>query len=100
MIKSYALDNGIPYGLADWLLPLLNLTSVLGRTIPNWLADRYGLFEVNRIQSLNSTHLMDLTLTELCPQKLYIPCALLSGVMQFAIGGATSSGGLVVVSVL
>ncbi|KAK6199094.1 mannose-1-phosphate guanyltransferase [Pestalotiopsis sp. IQ-011] len=75
-IQSFALDHGIPSGLADWLLPLLNLTSVLGRTIPNWLADRYGLFE------------------------LYIPCTLLAGVIQFALGGATNSGGVVVLAIL
>lgn len=45
-IQSFALDHGISPGLADWLLPILNLTSILGRTIPNWLADRYGLFQV------------------------------------------------------
>ncbi|ETS76547.1 hypothetical protein PFICI_11934 [Pestalotiopsis fici W106-1] len=75
-IQSFALDHGIPSGLADWLLPLLNLTSVLGRTIPNWLADRYGLFE------------------------MYIPCTLLAGVIQFALGGATNSGSVVVLAIL
>lgn len=30
----------------------MNLTGVLGRTIPNWLADRYGTLEVSCIRIL------------------------------------------------
>ncbi|PVH94306.1 MFS general substrate transporter [Periconia macrospinosa] len=71
-IQSFALHNAIGPGLASWLLSIINLSSVLGRTIPNWLADRYGTLE------------------------LYVPCTAAAGVLLFCLGVATNPAGIVV----
>lgn len=47
VIQSFALEHGTSPDIADWLLSIMNLSGVLGRTIPNWLADRYGTLEVS-----------------------------------------------------
>ncbi|KAF9050882.1 MFS general substrate transporter [Hymenopellis radicata] len=39
-------QNSIPDNLTNYLVAIINLTSTLGRTIPNGLADRYGVFPV------------------------------------------------------
>lgn len=46
-VQSFAKEHpNIPGGLTSYLLAIINLSSVLGRTIPNALADRFGLFYV------------------------------------------------------
>ncbi|KAK8000579.1 MFS general substrate transporter [Apiospora arundinis] len=75
-IQSFALEHGISPGIADWLLSIMNLSGVLGRTIPNWMADRYGTLE------------------------LYVPCTAAAGGLVIALGAATSPGSIVVVSIL
>jgi nitrate/nitrite transporter NarK len=45
-IQLFAESHGISEGLSAWLLAIINLSSTFGRIIPNWLADRYGVFEV------------------------------------------------------
>ncbi|KAM0812785.1 putative Major facilitator superfamily (MFS) profile domain-containing protein [Seiridium cardinale] len=75
-IQTFALEHDIPPGLADWLLSIMNLSGVLGRTIPNWLADHYGLLE------------------------FYVPCTAVAGALIFALGAATSTGSIIVVSIL
>lgn len=39
-------QDDISENLTKYLLAIINLTSTLGRTIPNFLADRYGVFPV------------------------------------------------------
>lgn len=75
-VQSFALEHGISSGLAAWLLSIINLSSVFGRTIPNWLADRFGTLE------------------------LYVPCTAAAGALVFALGAATNPGGIVIVCIL
>jgi len=46
MIQLFADANGISPELSSWLLAILNISSTFGRILPNWLADRFGVFEV------------------------------------------------------
>ncbi|KAF2135753.1 uncharacterized protein K452DRAFT_292977 [Aplosporella prunicola CBS 121167] len=75
-IQSFALEHGISPGLAAWLLSIINLSSVFGRTIPNWLADHYGTLE------------------------LYVPCTAAASAVVFALGAATNPAGIIIVSIL
>ncbi|KAH8693158.1 major facilitator superfamily domain-containing protein [Talaromyces proteolyticus] len=75
-IQSFALEHGISPGLASWLLSIINLSGVLGRTIPNWMADHFGTLE------------------------LYVPCTAAGGALIFALGGATNPGSIIVVCIL
>lgn len=38
-IQSYALDLGVSTSMAFYLLSIMNASSLLGRLLPNWLAD-------------------------------------------------------------
>ncbi|QRV93586.1 major facilitator superfamily transporter [Ceratobasidium sp. AG-Ba] len=57
-------------------LTILNAASILGRTLPNFISDRIGVFNV------------------------MIPCSTIGGVLVFAMFGVKSSGALVVFAVL
>ncbi|KAK8104506.1 uncharacterized protein PG998_011539 [Apiospora kogelbergensis] len=76
VIQSFALEHGTSPDIADWLLSIMNLSGVLGRTIPNWLADRYGTLEV------------------------YIPCTAVAGGLVIALGACISPGSIIVFSLL
>ncbi len=46
-VELFAQEHGnIPSALTSYLVAIINLSSTLGRTIPNWLADRYGVLPV------------------------------------------------------
>jgi len=45
-IQLFASSHGIPDNLAIWSLSIMNLCGVAGRIIPNWVADRVGVFKV------------------------------------------------------
>lgn len=73
--QVYALTNNITNpDLAFYLLPIMNSTSIFGRIIPNFLADKLGGFNV------------------------VIPCTLVSGILCFCFIRATSSAGLIVLT--
>jgi len=57
-------------------LAILNAASIFGRTIPNFIADKFG------------------------PFNLLIPCSAITGVLIFAMFGIKSSGALIVFSIL
>ena len=42
----FAESQGIDAGLVKWTLSIVNLSGILGRTLPNWLADRVGVLPV------------------------------------------------------
>ncbi|QRV97743.1 major facilitator superfamily transporter [Ceratobasidium sp. AG-Ba] len=74
--QLFAIVHGLDKNLAFYSLAILNAASVLGRTIPNFIADKHG------------------------PFNLLIPCSAISGVLIFAMFGIKSSGALIVFSIL
>ncbi|KAI0045840.1 MFS general substrate transporter [Auriscalpium vulgare] len=75
-IQLFARRHGIDHTLAFYGLAVMNAASVLGRVVPNWLADRWGRLEV------------------------LAPCATLGGLVGFAMLGCTSPAGLVLFAIL
>ncbi|TQV93086.1 monocarboxylate permease mch4 [Cordyceps javanica] len=76
-ISLYATEvAGMDQNLADYLLPILNAGSFLGRLIPNWMAGRYGLINVQIIFGL------------------------VSGALAFALLGIKTPGGVVAFTVI
>ncbi|KAG8727385.1 hypothetical protein FRC12_022543 [Ceratobasidium sp. 428] len=75
-LQLFAINHGLDHNLAFYSLAILNAASIFGRTIPNFVADKYG------------------------PFNLLIPCATISGVLIFAMLGVKSSGALVAFGLL
>ncbi|KAJ6783384.1 hypothetical protein PWT90_05844 [Aphanocladium album] len=76
-IALYATEvAGTDPALADYLLPILNAGSFFGRLIPNWLAGRYGLMNVQ------------------------IVFGIISATLSFALLGIKSSGGVIAFAVV
>ncbi|KAL2787362.1 monocarboxylate permease-like protein, mch4 [Aspergillus keveii] len=76
-ISLYATEvAGTDQSLADYLLAILNAGSFLGRLIPNWLAGRYGLMNVQIIFGV------------------------ISGALAFALLGIKTTGGVVAFAVV
>jgi MFS family permease len=75
-ISTYATALGINPELAFYFLPILNAGSVVGRLLPNFLADKTG------------------------PINMFLPCTLFTGVMAFAWMGIFNEGGLFVFALL
>ncbi|OJJ49156.1 hypothetical protein ASPZODRAFT_59824 [Penicilliopsis zonata CBS 506.65] len=48
-VITQAEEYGMSARLASYLIPILNASSVFGRTIPGWLADRFGRYNVMTI---------------------------------------------------
>lgn len=72
-IQSFALNGGLAGGdLALNLLAILNAGSVFGRILPNFLADKFG------------------------PFNIMTPCAALTGVLIFCLLGVHDAAGLVI----
>ncbi|KAJ5096934.1 monocarboxylate permease mch4 [Penicillium angulare] len=76
-ISLYATEvAGADRSLANYLLPILNAGSFFGRLIPNWLAGRYGLMNVQIIFGV------------------------ISGALAFALLGIKTPGGVVAFAVI
>ncbi|CAE6526141.1 unnamed protein product, partial [Rhizoctonia solani] len=75
-IQLFAIVHGIDETLAFYSLAILNAASIFGRTIPNFVADKFG------------------------PFNLLIPCSAISGALIFAMFGIKSAGALIVFSIL
>ncbi|KAL5639396.1 hypothetical protein ACGC1H_006789 [Rhizoctonia solani] len=75
-IQLFAVVHGIDETLAFYSLAILNAASIFGRTIPNFIADKLG------------------------PFNLLIPCSAISGALIFAMFGIKSTGALIVFSIL
>ncbi|OAQ98871.1 hypothetical protein LLEC1_07967 [Akanthomyces lecanii] len=76
-ISLYAIEvAGAKPSLANYLLPILNGGSFLGRLIPNWIAGRYGLMNVQIIFGI------------------------ITGAMSFALLGIKTPGGVVAFAVI
>ncbi|KAB5592443.1 transport protein [Ceratobasidium theobromae] len=75
-IQLFSVVHGIDETLAFYSLAILNAASIFGRTIPNFVADKLG------------------------PFNLLIPCSGITAVLIFAMFGVKSSGALIVFSIL
>ncbi|KAJ3542999.1 hypothetical protein NM208_g2232 [Fusarium decemcellulare] len=76
-IQSFALNRGLAGGdLALNLLAILNAGSVFGRILPNFLADKFG------------------------PFNIMTPCAALTGILIFCLLGVHDGAGLIIYCVL
>ncbi|KAG8722434.1 hypothetical protein FRC08_002415 [Ceratobasidium sp. 394] len=75
-IQLFSVVHGLDSTLAFYSLAILNAASVFGRTIPNFIADKFG------------------------PFNLLIPCSAITGALIFAMLGVKSSGALIVFSIL
>ncbi|QRV85479.1 major facilitator superfamily transporter [Ceratobasidium sp. AG-Ba] len=75
-VQLFAIVHDIDANLAFYSLAILNASSIFGRTIPNLLADKFGIFNV------------------------IIPCSAIVGVLVFAMFGVKSAGALIVFSIL
>jgi MFS family permease len=75
-IQSYSIDVGVDPKLASYMTSILSAGSVLGRTLPNFVADRTG------------------------PVNMLLPCTALAGVLCFAWIGISDVGGIIAFSVL
>ncbi|ETW75337.1 MFS monocarboxylate transporter [Heterobasidion irregulare TC 32-1] len=76
MVQLFAESHGISPGLSSWLLAIINISSIFGRILPNWLADRWGVFEV------------------------YMPCTALAGVLAILMLVCTHPASIVVFCIL
>ncbi|KAI9730843.1 MAG: hypothetical protein M1834_005561 [Cirrosporium novae-zelandiae] len=76
-IYSYATNaTSTSENLSFYLLVILNAASIVGRILPNYIADKTG------------------------PMNILIPCTLISGILSFVWMGIDSTGGLIVFSIL
>ncbi|KAI0072189.1 MFS general substrate transporter [Panus rudis PR-1116 ss-1] len=75
-LQLYSILHGVDSTLAFYTLAIMNGASVFGRTLPNLLAQRIGLFNT------------------------LIPIAIICGVLIIALLGITSAAGIVVFAVL
>ncbi|QRV86674.1 major facilitator superfamily transporter [Ceratobasidium sp. AG-Ba] len=75
-LQLFSITHGLDHNLAFYSLAILNAASVFGRTVPNFVADKYG------------------------PLNLLIPCATISGILIFAMFGVKSSSALIVFGLL
>ncbi|KAF8841531.1 MFS general substrate transporter [Paxillus ammoniavirescens] len=75
-LQLFAELHGLPSKLAFYAIPIMNASSLFGRTIPNFLGDYYGPFNV------------------------MIPCTLISAGIVFLMFAATSVSGTVVFGIL
>ena len=81
-----ALTVGTDPDLASYLLAILNAVSILGRTLPGWLGDRYGRFNV-----LTSTNFF----SSIIVLALWLPSKSTAPVVVFAALYGFSSGAFV-----
>ncbi|KAI8819709.1 MFS general substrate transporter [Fimicolochytrium jonesii] len=79
-IQTFARQHGISESLISYTLATINLSGILGRTMPNYLADRVG----GGYGAL----------------KVYVPCTLAAGVLVFVMLACTQPASLVVFCIL
>ncbi|KAL0958737.1 hypothetical protein HGRIS_014065 [Hohenbuehelia grisea] len=70
-LQFYAARHHVKLSLVKYSLTIMNAASILGRILPNFLADKYGMFNV------------------------MIPLTIISGALIFGMFGAGTTGGLV-----
>lgn len=75
-LQLFAALHGVRPGLTKYLISIMNASSVFGRTVPNFLADKYG------------------------PFNLIIPSTFISGGLVFGMFGTSNAAGAIVFSIL
>ncbi|KZT61353.1 MFS general substrate transporter [Calocera cornea HHB12733] len=75
-IQLYAETVGISGSIAFYTLAIINAASILGRTLPNLIADKFG------------------------PITVLIPASTIAGALVFALLGITNIAGLIIVCIL
>ncbi|KAH7890446.1 MFS general substrate transporter [Phlebopus sp. FC_14] len=75
-LQLFAELHGLPAKLAFYAIPIMNASSLFGRTVPNFLGDYFGPFNV------------------------MIPCTIISGGLMFLMFAATNVAGTVVFGIL
>ncbi|KAF5381766.1 hypothetical protein D9615_005434 [Tricholomella constricta] len=74
-LQLYSALHGVPPEFVKYSITVMNASSILGRTVPNFLADVYG------------------------PLNILIPSGVISGGLVFAMFGASSTAGAIVFGV-
>lgn len=75
-LQVFAELHGLPKSLAFYAIPIMNASSLFGRTIPNFLGDYFG------------------------PFNIMIPCTIISGGLIYLMFAATGVAGTVVFGIL
>ncbi|KAL4063776.1 MFS general substrate transporter [Scleroderma citrinum] len=75
-LQLFAELHGLPVKLAFYAIPIMNASSLFGRTVPNFLGDYFGPFNV------------------------MIPCTILSGGLMYLMFAATGVAGTIVFGIL
>ncbi|TBU21821.1 major facilitator superfamily domain-containing protein [Dichomitus squalens] len=75
-LQLYGSLHGVSHSFTIYIIPILNGASLFGRTIPNFLADYYGRFNV------------------------IIPMTTIAGLLMFAMFGAKTEHGIVAFAIL
>ncbi|KAI0318435.1 MFS general substrate transporter [Amylostereum chailletii] len=75
-VQLYCILHGINSNVAFYMLTIMNASSTVGRVVPSWSSDHFGVF------------------------SNYVPACLISSVLLFAMLATTSIPGIVVFSVL
>jgi len=75
-LQLWVSRHGLSNTLAFYTIAILNAGSILGRTLPNMIADQYG--QVN----------------------VFVPVAFITGILVLAMFGVTSTGAVIVFSIL
>ncbi|EJF55444.1 hypothetical protein DICSQDRAFT_175897 [Dichomitus squalens LYAD-421 SS1] len=75
-LQLYGSLHGVSHSFTIYIIPILNGASLFGRTIPNFLADYYGRFNV------------------------IIPMTTIAGLLMFAMFGAKTEHGIIAFAIL
>ena len=86
-IILYAEANGMSTRLAAYMLAVLNAVSIFGRTLPGWIADKFGRFNTMVITSFLSSVLV---LALWLPSRGNIPIILFAAFYGFSSGAFVS----------
>lgn len=95
-IISYAEYNGMSTRLANYMLAVLNAVSIFGRTLPGYLADRFGRFNVMIVTSFFSAILV---LALWLPSRGNAPIILFAAFYGFASGAFVSLAPALIVQI-
>ncbi|EJF60332.1 hypothetical protein DICSQDRAFT_171292 [Dichomitus squalens LYAD-421 SS1] len=122
-LQLYGSLHGVSHSFTIYIIPILNGASLFGRTIPNFLADYYGRFNVFYLQLYGSLHGVSHSFTiyiipilngaslfgRTIPNFLadyygrfnvIIPMTTIAGLLMFAMFGAKTEHGIVAFAIL
>lgn len=84
-VTPYAISIGIDNNLSFYMISILNATSLFGRVVPGFLADRYGVFNLAILMAVLSG------ITGACMNK----CTNLAGIIIFSMAYGFVSGAII-----